>query len=101
MVSLLTLSDLLPCKNLVGIIIKNKLIVCNSFYVPVSPFYTSGLLRGKQGWFTERQKQIAITRIIRDDLSKVDQEAKITWHDIKISVLDTKLWTHLIITFAR
>lgn len=69
--------------------------------MPAGPFYTSGLLRGKQGWFTERQRQIAVTRIIRDDLSKIDQKAKVTWRDVKISVLDTKLWTHLIITFTR
>jgi hypothetical protein len=59
------------------------------------------LLRGKQGWFTERQKQIAVTRLIRDDKSKVDQKEKVTWHDVKISILDTKLWTHLLITFTR
>ncbi|CAO3642004.1 unnamed protein product [Mucor fragilis] len=70
------------------------------FYVPAGPFYTPGLLRGKKGWFTERQRQIAVTRIIRDDLSKVDQKAKVTWHDVKISILDTKLWTHLLITFT-
>ncbi|CEP17471.1 hypothetical protein [Parasitella parasitica] len=69
------------------------------FYVPAGPFYTKGFIRGKQGWFTDRQKQIAVTRIIRDDQTKIDQKEKVTWHDVQISVLDTKLWTHLVITF--
>jgi hypothetical protein len=56
-------------------------------------------LRGKQGWFTERQKQIAITRIIRDDRTKKEQHERITLHDVKISLTDSKLWIHLIITF--
>jgi hypothetical protein len=70
-----------------------------SFYVPGSPYSTHGLLRGKQGWFTERQKQIAITRIIRDDRTKKEQHERITLHDVKISLTDSKLWVHLIITF--
>ncbi|RCH78597.1 hypothetical protein CU098_004880, partial [Rhizopus stolonifer] len=70
------------------------------FYIPSSPFYTSGQLRGKGGWFTERQSQIAVTRIVRDDLTKADQKSRISWHDIKISLLDTRLWTHLVICFA-
>ncbi|KAI7888304.1 major facilitator superfamily domain-containing protein [Mucor mucedo] len=69
------------------------------FYIPANPSSTAGGLRGKLGWFTEREKQIAVTRIIRDDLSKKDQYERLTWHDVKITVKDTKLWTHLIITF--
>lgn len=45
----------------------------NSFYVPAGPFKTRGLLRGKNGWFTEHQAQIAVTRLIRDDKSKSDR----------------------------
>ncbi|KAF7721586.1 hypothetical protein EC973_004457 [Apophysomyces ossiformis] len=69
------------------------------FYLPSSPAKTAGLLRG-QGWFTERQAKIAATRIIRDDLSKKEQDRPITWNDAKLAVVDTKLWTHLIITFV-
>lgn len=71
-----------------------------SFYVPGSPISTAGLLRGKNGWFTERERNIAVTRIIRDDKSKKEQYERVTWNDVKISVLDTKLWVHLIITFV-
>ncbi|KAJ8659312.1 hypothetical protein O0I10_005027 [Lichtheimia ornata] len=52
-----------------------------------------------RGWFTERQAKIAATRVIRDDLSKTDQHAPITWDDVKEALLDTKIWTHLITTF--
>lgn len=74
---------------------------CNSFYIPGGPFKTSGLLRGKNGWFTERQAQIAVSRLIRDDKSKTGEKKKIEWHDVKIALFDTKLWTHLLITFTR
>ncbi|KAI8985035.1 major facilitator superfamily domain-containing protein [Pilobolus umbonatus] len=67
-------------------------------FVPSGPFYTKGGLRGKKGWFTEKEAQIAVTRIIRDDTTKLDK-APVTWHDVKISVLDTRLLTHLAITF--
>ena len=62
--------------------------------------YTQGKLRGKNGWFTDREAKIAVTRIIRDDLSKTDQDVPITIDDIKEAVKDTKLWTHLITTFV-
>lgn len=65
--------------------------------------YTSWYLPAKagktRGWFTERQAKIAATRVIRDDLSKTDQHAPITWDDVKEALLDTKIWTHLITTF--
>lgn len=74
--------------------------IYNSFYVPGSPATTAGLLRGKHGWFTERERDIAVTRVIRDDKTKKEQYERITWHDVKISVTDTKLWVHLLITFV-
>jgi MFS family permease len=70
------------------------------FYLPANPLKTSGLLRGKKGWFTEREAKIAVTRIIRDDLTKKDHNKRLTLADVKIAVVDTKLWTHLIITFC-
>ncbi|KAI9492274.1 major facilitator superfamily domain-containing protein [Zychaea mexicana] len=70
------------------------------FYLPGRPSRTQGLLRGKKGWFNERQMRIAVTRLIRDDLSKTEQHnSRITLEDIKSTVLDTKVWTHLITTF--
>ncbi|ORY94142.1 major facilitator superfamily domain-containing protein [Syncephalastrum racemosum] len=70
------------------------------FFLPASPSKTAGGVRGRKGWFTEREIHIAVTRLIRDDLSKTEQHVKkITWTDIKLAVLDTKIWTHLVITF--
>ncbi|KAI9498203.1 major facilitator superfamily domain-containing protein [Zychaea mexicana] len=70
------------------------------FYIPKNALSTQGRLRGKKGWFTEREAKIAVTRVIRDDLSKTEQDLPITWDDIKEALKDTKLWTHLITTFV-
>ncbi|KAI8075346.1 major facilitator superfamily domain-containing protein [Gilbertella persicaria] len=70
------------------------------FYLPADPLKTAGGLRGKNGWLTESQQKIAITRLIRDDLTKKEQNRPVNWTDAKQALLDTKLWTHLIITFV-
>ena len=69
------------------------------FYLPANPLRTVGGLRGTKGWFNEREQKIAITRIIRDDLTKKEQDRPLTWNDARLALMDTKLWTHLIITF--
>ncbi|KAG1454011.1 hypothetical protein G6F56_007423 [Rhizopus delemar] len=69
------------------------------FYLPGSPATTRGLLRGKNGWFTQRETAIAVTRIIDDDKYKLEQNLRITWHDVRIALADTKVWTHLLIAF--
>ncbi len=40
------------------------------FYLPLNAATTKGGLRGFKPWFTERQVQIAVTRVIRDDPAK-------------------------------
>ncbi|SCZ96087.1 BZ3500_MvSof-1268-A1-R1_Chr8-1g09994 [Microbotryum saponariae] len=40
------------------------------FYLPASPTETAGGLRGKKGWFTEREEIIIVNRVIRDDPTK-------------------------------
>ncbi|KAI8375570.1 major facilitator superfamily domain-containing protein [Blakeslea trispora] len=70
------------------------------FYLPCNPMKTTGSLRGKVGWFNERQAKIAILRIIRDDQTKKDQDRPVSLNDVKIAITDTNLWTHLIITFV-
>ncbi|KAI8099304.1 major facilitator superfamily domain-containing protein [Halteromyces radiatus] len=68
-------------------------------YLPSGPGKTSTVLWGKKGWFTERERKIAVTRLVRDDLTKTEQMKKVQWSDAKLALLDTNLWTHLIITF--
>ncbi|KAG1182375.1 hypothetical protein G6F36_009235 [Rhizopus arrhizus] len=43
------------------------------FYLPASPAITKGLLRSKNGWFTEREASIAVTRIIEEDKYNTEQ----------------------------
>jgi hypothetical protein len=73
--------------------------VISFFYLPANLTTTDRLIFGKKSWFNERETQIAVTRIIRDDLTKNDQYKAVTWEDFKMAALDTKLWVHLIISF--
>ncbi|RKL17686.1 putative transporter [Fusarium oxysporum] len=64
------------------------------FLMPAGPTQTSGILRGKNGWFTEREERIMVNRVIRDDPSKGDMHnrqpitPKLLWASIK----DYDLW---------
>lgn len=56
-------------------------------YLPPSPTQTKrsgikGLLRSKEGWFTEREEVIMVTRILRDDPGKA------TMHNVIYSLLN-------------
>ncbi|ETS62765.1 hypothetical protein PaG_02507 [Moesziomyces aphidis] len=42
------------------------------FMLSPSPTQTKGILRGKNGWFTETEEKILINRVLRDDPSKGD-----------------------------
>ncbi|KAH8553186.1 major facilitator superfamily domain-containing protein [Umbelopsis sp. PMI_123] len=68
-------------------------------YLPASLTIPNKLSNGKIPWFTEREMQIAVTRLIRDDQTKNEQYRHITLEDVKLTVFDTRLWTHLLITF--
>ncbi|KAI7848942.1 major facilitator superfamily domain-containing protein [Circinella umbellata] len=68
-------------------------------YLPKNAMNTGGFLRGKKGWFTEKEAKIAVTRVIRDDLSKTEQNVPITREDVKMALCDSKLWVHLLTTF--
>ncbi|KAH8547517.1 transporter-like protein [Umbelopsis sp. PMI_123] len=46
--------------------------VVSFFYLPPSPTQTKGWLRGKDGWFSEREEIIMVNRVLRDDPSKGD-----------------------------
>ncbi|CAO3694724.1 unnamed protein product [Umbelopsis ramanniana] len=68
-------------------------------YLPAALSTPNRLSFGKKTWFTERELQIAVTRLIRDDQTKSEQYRHITFDDVKQTVLDTRLWVHLLITF--
>ncbi|ORX50951.1 MFS general substrate transporter [Hesseltinella vesiculosa] len=69
------------------------------FYLPGSPANTTTLI-WRQPWFTERERKIAVTRLIRDDLSKKEQSKPVTLADVKLALTDTRLLIHLIIAFT-
>jgi MFS family permease len=59
------------------------------FYLPANPLRTMGGIRGRKGWFTDRQKKIALIRLIRDDATKREQNKPVEWNDAKMAVTDT------------
>ncbi|KAL0094189.1 major facilitator superfamily domain-containing protein [Phycomyces blakesleeanus] len=68
-------------------------------YLPASPERTSGWIRSREGWFNEREERIAMRRIVRDGLTKQEQEKPISKQDVILALKDTKLWIHLSIAF--
>jgi len=68
------------------------------FYLPRNVTSTKGGLRGFKPWFTPRQVQIAVTRVIRDDQSKREYEKRVTRADFKDAATDLGLWGHLLLS---
>ncbi|KAF9198622.1 hypothetical protein BGZ49_000503 [Haplosporangium sp. Z 27] len=67
--------------------------------LPEGPTATKGGLRF-QGYLTERQEQIAVTRLIRDDPTKADTTKGMVSHRHLFKALTSpKIWPHLIIGF--
>jgi hypothetical protein len=62
--------------------------------VPASICQTQGWLRGKNGWFNEREETILVNRILRDDPSKGDMNNRqaITWDRLWKCLKDYDLW---------
>lgn len=64
------------------------------FLMPAGPTQTRGILRGKKGWFDEREERIMVNRVIRDDPSKGDMHnrqpitPKLLWASFK----DFDMW---------
>jgi len=71
---------------------------CTWFYLPLNAATTKGGLRGFKPWFTERQVQIAVTRVIRDDPAKRHYETTVNWVDVKDAFTDVGMWSHWILT---
>jgi len=68
------------------------------FYLPRNATRTKGGIRGFKPWFDERQIQIAVTRVIRDDPAKRYYETVVTWADVWAAITDIGVWGHLLIT---
>ncbi|KAF5329494.1 hypothetical protein D9619_009089 [Psilocybe cf. subviscida] len=68
------------------------------FYLPRSISQTSGGLRGRTPWLTSHQAQIAMARVIRDDVSKRSYSKTITWADVKDTVTDLGVIGHLVVS---
>ncbi|KAL5001224.1 major facilitator superfamily domain-containing protein [Aspergillus recurvatus] len=51
-------------------LITGVIAIIAAFWMPPSPTQTKGILRGKDGWFSEHEEKILVNRIIRDDPSK-------------------------------
>ncbi|KAI8609643.1 MFS general substrate transporter [Chytriomyces sp. MP71] len=66
------------------------------FVFPRTPFFTKGLLFGN--WFTEKQANIAVTRVVRDDLLKLNYDVKVQLSDVWDALTDYRVWGHLIST---
>ncbi|KAJ3369548.1 hypothetical protein HDU84_001546, partial [Entophlyctis sp. JEL0112] len=68
------------------------------FALPQNAFRTKGGLNFG-GWFTERQAQVAVARVIHDDPLKLHYEAtKVKLSDVVAALTDYKIWGHLVIT---
>ncbi|KAG8690424.1 hypothetical protein FRC09_011991, partial [Ceratobasidium sp. 395] len=64
------------------------------FWLPASPTQTKGILRGKNGWFSEREEVIMVNRVLRDDPSKGDMHNRqaLQLSDFCASITDYDNW---------
>lgn len=62
--------------------------------MPASICQTSGWLRGKKGWFSEREEKILVNRLLRDDPSKGDMNNRqaVNLERLWKAVKDYDLW---------
>lgn len=68
--------------------------IISYFYLPPSPTQTKSRFRGKDGWFTEREEQIMVNRILRDDPSKGDMHNRqaLSFHMLWDCLQDYHMW---------
>ncbi|KAG0229894.1 hypothetical protein BGW42_001295 [Actinomortierella wolfii] len=73
--------------------------ILSFFVLPEGPTATRGYLRF-DGFLTQRQELIAVTRLIRDDPSKADSSKKVIKpKEIAQAALSPRLWPNLLIGF--
>ncbi|RPA85531.1 MFS general substrate transporter [Ascobolus immersus RN42] len=68
--------------------------IISYFYLPPSPTQTASWFRGKDGWFSEREEVIMVTRILRDDPSKGDMHNRqyLTLGNFWSALKDYDMW---------
>lgn len=68
--------------------------IASYFYLPPSPTQTASKLRGKDGWFTEREEKIMVNRVLRDDPGKgtMHNRQAIDWKMMWECLTDWHLW---------
>ncbi|KAL9037452.1 MAG: hypothetical protein Q9214_005701 [Letrouitia sp. 1 TL-2023] len=68
--------------------------IASWFYLPPSPTQTKDWLRGKDGWFNEREERIMVNRILRDDPSKGDMHNRqaVSFRAFWYSLTDYDMW---------
>ncbi|KAG8750415.1 hypothetical protein FRC12_012891 [Ceratobasidium sp. 428] len=68
--------------------------VISFFWLPASPTQTKGGLRGKDGWFSEREEVIMVNRVLRDDPTKGDMHNRqgLGLKDFWASITDYDNW---------
>ena len=73
--------------------------IVSFFLMPPSPTQTKGFLRGKEGWFSERDEKIIVNKILRDTPNKGDLNNRdgINWTNFKKAITDYDLWPIYII----
>ncbi|KAK9354709.1 major facilitator superfamily domain-containing protein [Lipomyces doorenjongii] len=62
--------------------------------MPPSPTKTASWIRGKNGWFTEREEKIIVNRVLRDDPNKGDMHNRqaLNFRMLWDSLCDFDLW---------
>ena len=63
------------CVDGISVISSHVVLICCRFYLPKNAATTKGGLRGRKPWFDDRQVQISVTRVIRDDIAKKKYES--------------------------
>ncbi|KAH7029822.1 major facilitator superfamily domain-containing protein [Microdochium trichocladiopsis] len=71
--------------------------------MPAGPTETKGWLRGKNGWFTPREEEIIVNRVIRDDPTKssMHNRERITLSLLWKSICDYHLWPFYLFAFSN
>ncbi|KAK4057507.1 hypothetical protein OIO90_001576 [Microbotryomycetes sp. JL221] len=68
--------------------------------LPASPSRPTPLLFPRSSFFTERQRQILMARVIADDKQKAASASKITTKEIVAVVTNPRIWAHMLITIT-